>query len=257
MNPLGFTRTCVRRDHALICPDSHVQAALPGWTGTKGIILISPEMGARFTQYFALMEPGAVSGEPAAGVQRFVYVLEGAVRLEADGATADLGPGHFAYLPAATPHRLIAVEGTVGGSTQPVLAARLVIFEKRYVAPADGHAPGILVGRERDSEATPFMGDEHARLKLLLPDRPEFDMAVNIFTFDPGAALPLVETHVMEHGLLMLRGQGIYRLGDCWYPVQAGDVIWMASYCPQWFAAINPGPSQYLYYKDVNRDPLA
>ena len=34
-------------------------------------------------------------------------------------------------------------------------------------------------------------------------------------TYDPGAALSMVEIHVMEHGLLMLEGGGIYRLGDC------------------------------------------
>ena len=28
----------------------------------------------------------------------------------------------------------------------------------------------------------------------------------------------MVEIHVMEHGLLMLEGGGIYRLGDRWYP---------------------------------------
>ena len=30
----------------------------------------------------------------------------------------------------------------------------------------------------------------------------------------------MVEVHVMEHGLLMLEGQGVYRLGDDWYPVR-------------------------------------
>ncbi len=33
-------------------------------------------------------------------------------------------------------------------------------------------------------------------------------------TYQPGATLPMVEIHVMEHGLLMLAGGGIYRLGD-------------------------------------------
>jgi (S)-ureidoglycine aminohydrolase len=60
----------------------------------------------------------------------------------------------------------------------------------------------------------------------------------------------------MEHGLLLLDGQGIYRLGERWYPIQAGDAIWMGPYCPQWFAAIGKNPARYLYYKDVNRDPL-
>ena len=51
-------------------------------------------------------------------------------------------------------------------------------------------------------------------------------------TYQPGAALPMVEIHVMEHGLLMLEGGGIYRLGDRWYPVTAGDFIWMAPVLP-------------------------
>jgi (S)-ureidoglycine aminohydrolase len=93
-------------------------------------------------------------------------------------------------------------------------------------------------------------------LKTFLPQEPAFDLAVNLFNFRPGAALPLVEVHVMEHGLLMLDGQGVYRLADSWYPVQQGDVIWMAPYCPQWFVAMGKGPARYLYYKDVNRDPL-
>ncbi len=74
-------------------------------------------------------------------------------------------------------------------------------------------------------------------------------------TYQPGAALPMVEIHVMEHGLLMLAGGGIYRLGDYWYPVTAGDFIWMAPYCPQWFGALGKTPAKYLIYKDWNRHP--
>jgi (S)-ureidoglycine aminohydrolase len=47
---------------------------------------------------------------------------------------------------------------------------------------------------------------------LIEPDDPAFDMAVNVMQFDPGAALPFVETHANEHGLYMLAGGGIYRL---------------------------------------------
>src|SRR5262249_40088239 len=113
-----------------------------------------------------------------------------------------------------------------------------------------------LFGNEEEIEDLPFMGDDAARLKTLLPDTPAFDLAVNIFTFQPGATLPMVETHIMEHGLLMLQGCGVYRLDNDWYPVQAGDVIWMAPYCPQWFVATGKTPARYLYYKDVNREAL-
>ena len=30
----------------------------------------------------------------------------------------------------------------------------------------------------------------------------------------------------------------------------------MAPYCPQWFVAMGKQPARYLYYKDVNRDPM-
>jgi (S)-ureidoglycine aminohydrolase len=76
-------------------------------------------------------------------------------------------------------------------------------------------------------------------------------------TYAPGAGLSQVEIHYMEHGLLMLEGGGIYRLGDHWYPTQAGDFIWMAPFCPQWFGAIGKQPAKYLIYKDFNRHTIA
>jgi (S)-ureidoglycine aminohydrolase len=53
----------------------------------------------------------------------------------------------------------------------------------------------------------------------------------------------------------MLQGGGIYRLGSRWYSVAAGDVIWMAPYCPQWFGALGKTPAKYLIYKDWDRHP--
>ena len=93
------------------------------------------------------------------------------------------------------------------------------------------------------------------QVKCLLPDEMSFDFAVNTMVYQPGAALSMVEMHVMEHGLIMLEGGGIYRLGDSWYPVTAGDFIWMAPWCPQWFGAIGKVPAKYLIYKDWNRHP--
>lgn len=246
MDLFGTTRSRVTADHALIAPDSFVRSPLPGWGGTQGIILIAPPMGARFTQYLALMEAGGTSAPPPAGGERVVYVLEGTVTVQPAGEPQQtLEPGGFAFLPAGT-------DGPITATT----AARLNVFEKRFTPLAGTPAPKPIVGREQDVEGKPFLGDPAARLQVLLPDEPPFDLAVNVFRFQPGAALPLVEIHVMEHGLLMLEGQGVYRLGDSWYPVQAGDVIWMRSFCPQWFVAMGKTPAAYLYYKDVNRDPL-
>ena len=92
-------------------------------------------------------------------------------------------------------------------------------------------------------------------MRGLIPDDRAFDFRVNTMTYQPGAELPAVEIHVMEHGLLMLEGGGIYLLGSQWYPVHAGDFIWMKAYCPQWFGAIGKQPAKYLIYKDWDRHP--
>jgi (S)-ureidoglycine aminohydrolase len=243
MNVFGSTRSRVCRDHALIAPESFVRSTLPGWEGSEIVVLISPQMGARFTQYLAYMGTSAVAGPAAAGCERVVYVLDGEVTVEP--GTKCLSAGGYAYLPADAEARVRA--------TRP---SRLNVFEKRYVPRAPNPPPRLLCGQEQDVEGVPFLGDPDALLKTLLPQEPAFDLAVNVFTFRPGAALPLVEVHVMEHGLLMLDGQGVYRLADSWYPVQKGDVIWMAPYCPQWFVAMGKSPARYMYYKDVNRGPL-
>ncbi|MAT69932.1 MAG: (S)-ureidoglycine aminohydrolase [Planctomycetaceae bacterium] len=245
MNPLGHTRSVIANDHALITPDTHVWAALPGWSDATAAVHISPAMGAEFLQATLTLNEGAVGDAPPAGIERFLYVLAGVTGVAIPGhGEHELHPGHFAYLPAGCDHRIAAVHPSL-----------VVVFEKRYT-PGPGDPPEPIVGDTAEVAGEPFMGDEDAQLQQLLPDDDRYDMACNVFTYQPGAALPQVEVHVMEHGLLMLDGAGIYRLGDAWYPVGAGDVIWMRAYCPQWFAAIGKEPARYLYYKNVNRDAL-
>ena len=127
----------------------------------------------------------------------------------------------------------------------------LKVYESR-----GGYKAEVLVGHEEKTPSVPLNDDPDLQVRNLLPDEPAFDFAVNTMTYQPGAALSMVETHIMEHGLLMLEGGGIYRLGDAWYPVTAGDFIWMAAFCPQWFGALGKQPAKYLIYKDWNRHPL-
>ena len=92
-------------------------------------------------------------------------------------------------------------------------------------------------------------------LRKLLPQTADYDFNVHVMDFQPGEYLNVKEVHYNQHGLLLVQGQGIYRLADKWYPVQSGDAIWMAPYCPQWFVATGKTPASYIYYKDVNRWP--
>ena len=55
--PFGTTRSRVTQQYALITPDTHVNSLLVGWRNASAVIHISPEMGARFTQYTATLEP--------------------------------------------------------------------------------------------------------------------------------------------------------------------------------------------------------
>jgi (S)-ureidoglycine aminohydrolase len=174
--------------------------------------------------------------------ERVCYVVKGECTLNGHALDA----GGYAYVP---PDRALEYQSEVEGT-------QLLIFERRYEELNDLSPPKFLVGHERDITETPFLGDPRARLKTLLPDSLAWDLAVNIFTYDPGATLPFVETHVMEHGMLFLSGSGVYRLNEDWHPVTAGDALWIAPYCPQWFIAAGPEPARYIYYKDVNRAPL-
>lgn len=245
MDVFGHTRSRYARDYALITAETHVNSLPIGWEKTSTVIHIAPEMGARFTQYTAAMEAGGTSCSPGDGVQRFIYVQSGSCKLQLE-ESHELSAGGFAFIPSDTSHQISCSEPTT-----------LIVFEKTYTPHPDFDFPKPVVGNASDVQGESFMGDEGAQLQTLLPIAPEFDMAVNIFTYQPGATLPQVEIHVMEHGLQMLSGKGVYRLSDDYFPVTEGDIIWMASFCPQWFVAMGKTPASYIYYKDIHRDRLS
>jgi (S)-ureidoglycine aminohydrolase len=211
--------------------------------GCSAIVHVSPASGANFTQYTAEFEAGGELGCTAA--QRFLFVIEGAVKLEAGGESKDLGARGYAYLPERLQHRVVATK-----------ASRLAVIEKSYQTLDSAEPPDLIISNEDALASHPLGDDPDLQVKCLLPDEMSFDFAVNTMVYQPGAALSMVEMHVMEHGLIMLEGGGIYRLGDSWYPVTAGDFIWMGPWCPQWFGAIGKVPAKYLIYKNWNRHPL-
>ena len=240
---LGATRSSLKLDHLLQTPDTFVRTPLPGAEKVDFIIHAAPQLGAAFTQMTAEFAAGGSLGPTPA--QRFIYVLDGKVRLKAAGKTHTLSAGGCAYLPQGAEHSV----------TAPA-KARAALIEKIYQPQPGAPDPHIVIGDESKVAAVPLMGDEGLRVRSLMPDGPAYDFAVNTMTYVPGAALSMVEIHIMEHGLLMLEGGGIYKLGDAWYQVEAGDFIWMAPWCPQWFGAIGKKPAKYLIYKDWRRHPL-
>lgn len=238
----GQTRSDIRRNHALLTPESHEWITQPDWPGAEIAFLISPDMGAKFAMGLVRSAEGLNDIAPAApGIARFVFVLEGEASLST-GQT--LGAEGYAFLPPETDARLSAPAGV-----------SLLLMEWRFVA--RGAIPAPVFGKVSDIEGTPLRGDDWLMVQKMLPTDAGFDGEVNIMNFHPGASLAYVETHFMEHGLLMLDGGGIYRLDDQWYPVGKGDAIWMGPHVPQWFGALGRTPSRYLIYKNYNRSPLA
>lgn len=244
MHNLGETRSVRRSSHLIHTPEAFIRTQIPGNFKANVIVHISPAMGAGFAQYSVEFEPGGSLGESQG--QRFLYVLDGSVVLECGSDTYTLAKDGYAYIPQDAAHRFHATQ-----------AARAAVIEQEYRTVENTSPPALLVGHEPSIQAGPLMGDTDLLVRQLLPDTMNFDFAVNTMSYAPGASLSMVEMHVMEHGLLMLEGGGIYRLDDQWYPVTAGDFIWMAPYCPQWFGVIGKSPAKYLIYKDWNRHPLS
>ena len=243
----GFTRTVVKARYALLTPDGFVPSAVPGWKHAVVHVNISPALcGPRFTQLQVTLDKDGTGEGNTGANQYFIYVIAGTGTIGLLEKRHRLEAGSYIYLPPGTDIQIKSSGANL----------RLLIFQKRLEVLAGGSKPASFVAHEREVKGQPFLGNDDARLQVLLPDQPEFDLAVNIFTYQPGATLPFVETHIMEHGLLMLKGHGVYRLDEDYHPVKAGDVIWMASYCPQWFVAMGKTPASYIYYKDVNRDPM-
>ena len=240
----GESRSKFKDNHALMSADSHERTTLPNWPGSEVVFVITPQMGARFSQYFALLSTGAIGHEPLAQNERFFFVLSGEITLTVNDKTHQLSEEGYAFLPIGVSHRITATKD-----------ARLVVLERPYL-PLDNHSvPDIHISNCKDLTASPMKGDNMLMLKKLVPEDPSFDFEINVMDFSPGASLPYVETHFMEHGLLFLNGGGVYRLDDCWYAVSQGDTIWMGPFCPQWFGAIGRNNARYLIYKNWNRDP--
>ena len=244
-NQLLHSRTRVKPRYAVFPLEGVPFSRLPAWKNTEARILAAPVLGATFVEYLLEIKAGGGTKAGADGrVETFFYVLAGRVTLTiGKGKAQVLAAGGYALIP---PTESYVFRATV--------ASRVIMLKKVYEP-----APGIamfapLVGNQSRVNGDVYCGDKGARLQLLIPDQLQYDMAMNIFTFETGHSLPYVETHVMEHGLYFLQGKGVYYLDDAWMEVEATDFIWMGPYVPQSYYATGPVASRYIYYKNVNRD---
>jgi (S)-ureidoglycine aminohydrolase len=238
------SRARVRDRYALLPLEGIPYSKLPEWPGALVRVFAAPVLGANFAEYRIDLEQGyGGSHEADHEIEHFLFFLNGGGSLIVDETEHRMRAGGFALIPPTSSYRVTADEPTA-----------LLLLRKRYEP-----APGIelfepLVGNEEHVGGEVYMGDPGALLQKLVPEELTYDLSVNIFTFQVGHSLPVTETHVMEHGLYVLGGKGLYYLDDTWMEVEATDFIWMGAFCPQSYYATGLEPTRYIYHKDVNRE---
>lgn len=229
-----------------------VASYLPFWDKTRVWIIARPLSGfaETFSQYIMEVQPGGGSDrpEPDSGAEGVLFVVEGEIVVSLNGETHRLTPGGYAFLPPASGWSL---------RNDAAATARFHWIRKAYEAVEGIEAPEPVFANENDIAPNP-MPDTNggwATTRFVDPLDLRHDMHVTIVTLKPGAVIPFPETHVMEHGLYVLEGKGVYRLNQDWVEVQAGDYMWLRAFCPQACYAGGTGEFRYLLYKDVNRHP--
>lgn len=228
-----------------------VASRLPGWRGARAWILARPMSG--FAETFCQMLVEVASGggsdapEPAEDAEAALFVTDGSASVRLGDAETRLTPGGFAFIPAGRPWRI------ANAGDAPL---RFHWIRKRF-QPAHGLAPPDPIFAQEQEIAPNQMPNADAWSTTLFMDPEDLrhDMAMTIVNFEPGGTIPFEETHVMEHGLAILQGKGVYKLNRDWVEVEAGDFLWLRAFCPQACYAAGPGPFRYLLYKDVNRLP--
>lgn len=227
-----------------------VTSFLPFWEKTRLWVIARPMTGfaETFSQYIMEVSPGGGSDQPEAdrGAEGVLFVVEGTATLTIDGTEHTLTEGGYAFLPPATNWTLRNRAGEM---------LRFHWIRKAY-EPVPGLAsPNVIIANEKDIAPTimPDTDGKWATTRFVDPADLRHDMHVTVVTFEPGAVIPFLETHVMEHGLYVLEGKAVYRLNNDWVEVEAGDYMWLRAFCPQACYAGGPGNFRYLLYKDVNR----
>ncbi|MBV7378988.1 bifunctional allantoicase/(S)-ureidoglycine aminohydrolase [Maritimibacter dapengensis] len=227
-----------------------VLIALPFWGNTKTWVLSRPMTGfsESFSHYVMEVAPGGGSGQPETNpdAESVLFVTKGELWLNLDGDIHRMGPGGYAFLAPGA-------DWTI--ENQGDTPAFFHWIRKRYDKVEGIDCPASFVTNERDHPPHPMpnTNDAWRTTRFVDPLDTAHDMHVTIVALEPGASIPFLETHVMEHGLYVLQGKGVYRLNKDWVEVEAGDYMWLRAFCPQACYAGGDEPFRYLLYKDVNR----
>lgn len=238
-----------KNNYAIIPHDGLVNNVVPGFVNTNISILGSPRIGASFSDFIAEFLEGGKNelGFGGEGIETFVYVISGKLKVSDGEESHELVDGGYAFFPV---NEKMYFENAQTEMTEAFL------YQRKYDE-LEGHQAHKVVGNRDDHTPILYEGMEDVLLWDLLPtDDLGFDMNMHILEFKPAASHGYIETHYQEHGAYLLSGKGMYNLDNKWYPVEKGDYIFMAAYTPQAAYATDRHESlSYVYSKDANRNP--
>jgi len=147
------SRLTVRRNYAVLPPESRVNSLLPGWSGAQVNILASPALGADFAQYMLTLEAGGGAAQTLdEDLEAFFFVVSGGVTLRSGGADHRLEAGGFAYLAPGSDFGLQAA------------APSRVLWLKKVFETCGDLLPPSCFGHERDVKGEIYLGIERLLL---------------------------------------------------------------------------------------------
>lgn len=231
-------------EYAILPRENRCYSFLPNWNNTIADVLTSPDRGSKFVQMEMVIEPGGGTDSPFVDLlEQFFYVISGQIKASFGKSEFRLSENNYAWIPPNDP------VSVVNDSQEQ---CRVVWLRKPYKKLPNIHTPKRIIG---DESVLPLNAiDTHLERYLLPREDFAFDMCLKTLYFEPGSYFSFVESHVQEHGLIMLKGSGIYYINQDFNEVQAGDFIYMAPWCLQFMYATGSKQSAYLLYKDWNRD---
>lgn len=257
-NQVGYPKSVlssnaiVKKNNFAILPfDGLVRNQVPGFKNCDMTILSSPKLGASFVDYYVTIKKdgGNDVGFGGDGVETFVYVISGELKIKADKEEFDLTQGGYMYCPPSKKMYFSNVKDE---------NAELFLYKRRYKK-IDGYdEPYVVCKNIKDLTPYNYEGMENVLVTDFLPtDNLSFDMNFHILSFTAGGSHGYVETHVQEHGAYIFSGEGVYNLDNNWIPVKKNDYIFMASYSLQAaYGVSTKEPFAYIYSKDCNRDEI-
>lgn len=175
-------------------------SALPGWEKATGSVRLSLAVGASLWRTLSTWREDGGSALCAAEQKGQTFFLErGTCRIhQGDGEAIAWRAGGFAFIPGGN-------VGQVSGTRD----ARVTFFDQEFEPLAGVDPPPATCDHGNEVEGDPFLGNQRAIFQTLLPSDPRFDLAINIFTDQPG------------------------------------DAVGMASYAPPGFAALGDVPASF------------